>query len=209
MNRYLNPHKITADFEQALCDYTGSPYCVAVNSCTNALLLCCAYLKVKNVTIPRKTYCGVPQSIIHAGGTVSYEDKDWEKYYQLKPYPIFDSALTLHRQMYQLIDHETFSQHYSAFVCLSFHWTKPLSIGSGGAILCPDKESYEILKKLRFDGRTECVEPNNDNIILGYHCNMTPAISAEGITRLRLLPKFPDSTPKGDYGDLSECNFNN
>ena len=31
--------QVVRDFEAALCEYTGAPYAVAVNSCTMALLL--------------------------------------------------------------------------------------------------------------------------------------------------------------------------
>ena len=32
-------HKITADFEEALCKYTGAPYAVALDNASNALFL--------------------------------------------------------------------------------------------------------------------------------------------------------------------------
>ena len=91
-----NPYKIVQMFEEEVADYVGSPYAVSVDSCTNALFLVCKYLKVKEVTIPSKTYLSVPQSIIHSGGEVVFdttkETNDWSGIYQLKPYPIYDSA---------------------------------------------------------------------------------------------------------------------
>ncbi len=39
----MNPHRVTKDFERALCEYTCAPYAVAVNSCTMALLLAVAW----------------------------------------------------------------------------------------------------------------------------------------------------------------------
>ena len=39
-------------FEKCVADYAGSKYAVAVDSCTNALFLCCKYFKVNEVTIP-------------------------------------------------------------------------------------------------------------------------------------------------------------
>ena len=56
----MNAYKVVNDFEKAMADFVGSPYAVAVDSCTNALFLCCKYLKVKEVTIPCKTYVSVP-----------------------------------------------------------------------------------------------------------------------------------------------------
>ena len=51
-----NPFKIVEMFEETMADYTGAPYAVAVDSCTNALFLCCKYFGVDEVTIPAKTY---------------------------------------------------------------------------------------------------------------------------------------------------------
>ena len=36
-------HKITEDFERALCDYTGSQYAIALDNMSNALFLALYY----------------------------------------------------------------------------------------------------------------------------------------------------------------------
>ena len=84
-----NPYKIVKMFEEEMAHYTGAPYAVSVNSCTNAIFLCCKYLEVQEVTIPKRTYLSVPQSVIQAGGTINFEDIKWEGAYQLKPYLFF------------------------------------------------------------------------------------------------------------------------
>ena len=68
-----NPYKIVQMFEEEIAEYTGSPYAVSVDSCTNALFLTCKYLNIKSVTIPSKTYLSVPMSIIHSGGEVIFD----------------------------------------------------------------------------------------------------------------------------------------
>ena len=93
MNSYKclhNPYKIVRMFEEEVAHYTGAPYAVSVDSCTNALMLVCKYLRVEEVTIPSKTYLSVPQSIIHAGGTPVFDStaNGWVGTYQLKPYPV-------------------------------------------------------------------------------------------------------------------------
>ena len=88
----MHPFDAVRNFEKALADYSGSKYAVAVESCTAALLLACAYMKVEEVVIPKRTYPSVPCSVIHAGGRVRFEDLEWEGVYQLKPYPIYDGA---------------------------------------------------------------------------------------------------------------------
>jgi dTDP-4-amino-4,6-dideoxygalactose transaminase len=67
-----NPYKVVKMFEEEIADYTGAPYAISVDNCTNAIFLCLKYLKQKNflpnateITIPSKTYLSVPQSIIH------------------------------------------------------------------------------------------------------------------------------------------------
>jgi dTDP-4-amino-4,6-dideoxygalactose transaminase len=60
-------YKITEDFENALCDYTGSKYAVALDNMSNALFLSIYYEKniVKTIKsdfliIPSRTYPSVP-----------------------------------------------------------------------------------------------------------------------------------------------------
>ena len=66
-----NPYKIVKMFEETVADYCGAPYAVSVDSCTDALLMCCQYHNVEEVIIPARTYLSVPQSIMPA-------DRDWE-----------------------------------------------------------------------------------------------------------------------------------
>src|SRR5260221_6715327 len=137
----LNPgiaFRVVRDFEQALCDYTGARYAVTTNSCTNALLLCCAYLKVRDVCIPKFTYVGVPQSIINAGGNVWFDDLPWRGSYSLDLYPIRDSARRFTSGMYRC-----------GFECVSFHITKILRIDRGGAILHDDHLADRVLTRMR------------------------------------------------------------
>ena len=156
-------YEVVEQFEKEIAKYAGSKYACAVNSCTNALLLCCAYHKVKEVTIPKHTYISVPLSIHHAGGTVEYWDYAWQHkgFYPLHPYPIWDSARLCTSDMY-----ETPGQ----FVCLSLHWGKTFNLGQGGVILHDDKKAQEYFKKARFDGRTPGVAPKDDKPIIGWHC---------------------------------------
>ena len=56
----MNTYSIVREFETELGKYTGAPYVVCVDSCTNAIFLSCYRLNVKSVTIPKKTYLSVP-----------------------------------------------------------------------------------------------------------------------------------------------------
>lgn len=191
----IDAFKVVRDFEREVALYAGAPFCVAVNSCTMALLLACAWHKVQEVSIPRRTYVSVPMSIMHAGGTVAFRDEDWKGEYQLKPYPIFDSARRFTSEMYR----------DGAMQCVSFHWSKILGIQQGGAILHDDPAADRWLRRARFDGRTEGVPPAEDTFdFIGWHCYMSPEIAAEGLARLSFLPKQNDDLPNSDYPDLSK-----
>ena len=189
----MNPFTVVSLFEEAIAEYTGSPYAVAVDSCTNAIFLCCKYLGVKKVTIPKCTYLSVPQSIIHAGGKVCFEDIEWKGIYQLYPYPIYDTAKRLTSGMY--IKH--------SFMCLSFHIKKHLPIGKGGMILISDPDAVEWFKKARYEGRSEVPYQLDDIDMLGWNMYMTPEQAARGLYLLSLLPKHNEDL-KETYRDLTE-----
>jgi dTDP-4-amino-4,6-dideoxygalactose transaminase len=194
-----NPFQVVRMFEEELCEYTGAKYAVAVDSCTNALLLCLLYHQVKGqeVIVPKRTYLSVPQSVILAGGTPVFEDVEWSGRYQLKPYPIYDSAKLLTSDMYIP----------GTFMCLSFHIKKQLPIGKGGAILCDNLKAVEWFKQMRYEGRSE-KNYMEDNITLsGYNFYMQPEEAARG---LWLMMNYPASMPAlqendgAGYRDLTE-----
>src|SRR5512139_650358 len=188
----MSPFQIVDDFEAALCRYTGAPYAVAVNSCTNALLLCCLYLQVVTVSIPRRTYVGVAQSILNAGGKLKFDDRQWRGSYTLDPYPIIDSARRFTSGMYM-----------GGFQCVSFHVAKHLPIDQGGCILHDDPIADQWFRRARFDGRTPGVKPKDDNFIRGIHCYLSPPLAAMGLWRLNYIPAHNEDLPGDDYPDLS------
>lgn len=200
-----NPFSIVKDFEDAVAEYTGAPYCVAVNSCTSALFLALSYegdygIHIGSVEIPKHTYVSVPMQIKHAGFDVTFRDEDWSGTYQLKPFNVWDSARRFHYGMFKYIN----SLDYK-YECVSFHWSKILGIQQGGAILHNDAQFDVWARKARFDGRTEGVAPKDDKFdMLGYHCYLSPEIAAEGLVRLHHLPKHNKDLPNDDYPDLSK-----
>jgi len=190
-----NPYKIIKMFEETVADYCGSKYAVATDSCTDALLLCCEYLNVKEVTIPARTYLSVPQSIIHAGGTVEFEELRWKGIYQLKPYPIYDAAKRFTSGMYVP----------GSLMCLSFHIKKHLKIGKGGMILTDNEDALEWLRRGRYEGRGE-VMYHEDNIeINGWNAYMSPEQAARGLMLMQNYPEHNEDIPEEPfYRDLRE-----
>ena len=194
-----NPYKIVQMFEEEIAQYTGAKYAVSVDSCTNALFLTCKYLEVENVTIPSQTYLSVPMSIIHAGGNVTFDTtpktNHWRGVYQLKPYPIYDSAKRFTSNMYIK----------DSFMCLSFHIKKQLGIGKGGMILTDNKDAVNWFKKARYEGRSEKFYKEDNIDSLGWNMYMTPQEAAQGLCLLQNYPDHsPDAIEHNGYRDLTE-----
>jgi dTDP-4-amino-4,6-dideoxygalactose transaminase len=194
-----NPYKIVKLFEEEVAHYTGAPYAISVDNCTNAIFLVCKFLGVKDVIIPSKTYLSVPQSIIHAGGSVIFDKSDdtnnWQGIYQLKPYPIYDSAKRFTSDMYIP----------NTFMCLSFHIKKHLKIGKGGMILTDNKEAVEWFKKARYEGRSEKLYHEDDIEMLGWNMYMTTQQASHGLALMQNYPSFvADLDENNGYRDLTE-----
>ena len=194
-----NPFKVVQMFEEEVADYTGSKYAVSVDSCTNALFLCCKYLNVSDVTIPSKTYLSVPQSIIHSGGNVIFDKREstnnWVGVYQLKPYTIYDSAKRFTSNMYIP----------NTFMCLSFHIKKHLKISKGGMILTDDLDAVKWIKKARYEGRSEKLYHEDDIDMLGWNMYMTPQQASHGLSLMQnMLKDNPDLEENDGYRDLTE-----
>jgi dTDP-4-amino-4,6-dideoxygalactose transaminase len=205
---------VTKDFEAALCEYTGAPYAVAVNSCTMALTLAVAWhlrheypgwVVEHEITIPKRTYVSVPQAIIHAGGRPVFDDREWLGYYQLKPLPVFDCARWFSEDMYSADPPWRDGGGYDGnMLCVSFHASKTLGLEQGGAILHDNPEADAWFRRARFDGRAEGVAPKDDTgIIVGWHAYMNPSTAAQGILKLHSLPRHNEPLPNDDYPDLS------
>ena len=197
-----NPHQVTKDFESALCEYTGAKYAVAVTSCTMALFLALKYDRIKwpnagPVEMPKFTYNSVPMVAIQAGCKVEFTDEEWTGEYRIAPTPVWDCARRFTAGMYR----------HAEFQCVSFHSSKILGDTQGGAILHDNADADAWFRRARFDGRTEGVAPADDTFTMGWHCYLSPDVSARLLWKLSFLPKHNADLPNSDYPDLSlqEC----
>ena len=69
--------EVVEEFEAAVADYLGSPFCVAVNSCTDALVLGLAALGVRRgdeVITPPNSFIASTAAIVHLGATPVFVD---------------------------------------------------------------------------------------------------------------------------------------
>ncbi len=189
------PYEVTRRFEKALCDYTGAKYAVAVNSGTAALLLAMQWHESTVVELPRRTYVSVACAARLAGKRILWSDEQWEGEYQLHPMSVWDSARRFTSGMYRA----------GQFQCVSFAAAKILGAEQGGAILHDNAEADKWFRCMRFDGRTEGVDPLEDTFdLVGHHCIMIPSVAATLLVRLHHLPKHNADLPHYEYPDLSQ-----
>lgn len=188
------PHRITADFETALCKYTGAPFAIAVDNATSAIELCLwrwkevCNLKIGSllpkISIPARTFPSIPAEIKLAGLKINFEPVEGTTLtgeYQLKPTNIWDSALRFTADMYRP----------GQLQCVSFTGAyKHLKLGKGGAILLDNEDDYNWFKKARNSGRDECSYHEDTFTQLGRNAYMMPDIAARG---LLLMGQFYDT----------------
>lgn len=193
-------------FEARLKEYTGAPYIVLTDRCTNAIFLSLWYKQKYenlslNIEITPHTYMSVPMTIKNFFGSVSFNNDKWERFYYVFA-NIIDSAVYFDENMYIS----------GSMMCLSFHQKKRLNIGKGGAILLDDKNAYEVLKKLSYDGRSRYLNSvdevtTNSELICGFHMNMSPDEASKGIMLLNQIHNIPKKFGSWkDYPDLRNLN---
>jgi len=174
-------HKATKDFEAALEKYTGAPYAVAVDSCTNALFLSLTYSKAMSpglhlLEIPARTYPSVPCSIIQAGMVpdfVPWPNDYLKGAYPLSPSRVWDAALRFTHNMYRP----------DTYMCLSFTGPhKHLSIGKGGAILTDDWAANCWFRRARYSGRREISYLEDTFDQRGWNMWLLPELAVRGLS---------------------------
>jgi dTDP-4-amino-4,6-dideoxygalactose transaminase len=177
--------EIVREFESIIANYYDAPYAVATDSCTHALELCLRYEGYDKITIPTNTYISVPFTAKKLSCQWSWKNEKWENYYFIGNTNIIDAAVYWSESGYIP----------NTYMCLSFQYHKHLNIGKGGMILLDNYESYEILKKMSYDGRSDDLPWGDQDIsTMGYHYYMTPESAEIGINKFKevvnLKPKI-------------------
>ncbi len=76
-------------------------------------------------------------------------------------------------------------------------------------ILCDNKEDYEILKKMSYDGRLPNVPWRDQDIdTLGFHYYMTPESAEIGLSKIdKAIETEPRKWIYTDWPDLTQMKF--
>jgi dTDP-4-amino-4,6-dideoxygalactose transaminase len=187
-------YKKLFDFEQTLGKFTGAPYVVVTDGCTNAIELCFRYLGITECQFNPYTYLSIPMLMHRLGINYSYLDHAWQRWVGEYPFintPVWDSARLLRQGMYRA----------GQMQCLSFGNTKPLQLGRVGAILLDNEEAYYKLSMMRSDGRDFRIQPwpAQKTFNVGYHYCPTLELCELGTS---LLPTVNQEPKFVEYQDL-------
>ena len=186
--------EVVSEFEKKVADFFGSPYAIAVDSCTHGIELCLRYKKFSKISVPTRTYISIPLLSNKLNIEMEWSEDEWQDYYYLGNTNIIDAAVLWKKNSYIP----------KTYMCLSFQYQKHLSLGRGGIILLDDEESYTILKKMSYDGRIPGVPWRNQNIdVVGYHYYMTPETAQLGLDKFNeAVNKTPRQWVWTDWPDL-------
>jgi dTDP-4-amino-4,6-dideoxygalactose transaminase len=186
------------EFENQIAEFFGSPYAIAVDSCTHGIELCLRYTGEKKITVPKRTYLSVPFLAEKMGLEREWRDDDWEDYYTLNygDKKIIDAAVLWKKNSYIP----------NTFMCISFQYQKHLSLGRGGIILLDNESDYVFLKKMSYDGRVPDIPWRDQNIdIIGFHYYMTPETAQLGLNKLEdAIKNKPRKWTVMDWPDLTQ-----
>ena len=186
--------EVVKRFEQEIAAFYGAPYAVAVDCCTHGIELCLRYKQTEKMIVPAHTYISIPLLSKKLNIQLEWKEEDWLDFYYIGDTNIIDAAVLWKKDSYIK----------NTFMCISFQFRKHLSLGRGGVILCDNKQDYNNLKKMAYDGRIPDVPWASQNIsMMGYHYYMTPETAEKG---LKDLPKAIATSPRqwtlNDWPDL-------
>lgn len=195
----MNFESVT-NFEKEIAKFFGSPFAIAVDSCTHGIELALRYTGEKEILVPKRTYLSIPFLANKMGLDLFWKDEQWVDYYYLT-HNIIDAAVLWKKDSYIP----------ETFMGLSFQFQKHLSLGRGGMLLTDNEEAAIQIKKMSYDGRLPNIPWRDQNIdTYGYHYYMTPETAENGLNK---LPKAIETEPKQwvitDWPDLTKMKIFN
>jgi dTDP-4-amino-4,6-dideoxygalactose transaminase len=190
--------KKVEDFEKKIAEFFGSPFAVAVDSCTHGIELSLRYTNAKKISCPKHTYISIPFLSDKLGIELEWVNDNWKDYYYLS-YNVIDAAVLWKPNSYVP----------NTLMSVSFQYQKHLSLGRGGVILCDNLHDVQQLKKMSYDGRLPNIPWKEQNIdMVGYHYYMTPETAEQGLIKLPIAIKNkPKEWSINDWPDLTQMNI--
>ena len=126
------------NFERAIADFFGSPYAVAVDSCTHGVELALRYNNAQTISVPNRTYLSIPFLSYKLDIDLEWRDEEWVDYYYITE-NVIDAAVLWKPKSYIP----------NTFMGISFQYQKHLSLGRGGVLLMDNEEAAKQIKRCR------------------------------------------------------------
>jgi hypothetical protein len=108
--------EIISEFEKSIAKFFGSPYAVAVDSCTHGVELCLRHTQADHIIVPKNTYLSIPFLANKLWIDLLWKNEDWVDYYYLTE-NVIDAAVLWKPKSYVP----------GTFMNLSFQYQKSLS----------------------------------------------------------------------------------
>jgi len=186
---------IVREFEEKISSFFGSPYAVAIDSCTHGVELALRYTKAKKISCPKRTYLSIPFLSKKLNIDLEWRDENWVDYYYITE-NVIDAAVLWKKDSYIP----------KTFMGISFQYQKHLSLGRGGALLLDNEEAYFQIKKMSYDGRIPNTPWRDQDIdTFGLHYYMTPETAQNGVNKFQeAIDTPPRQWVVSDWPDLTE-----
>lgn len=196
MNTYIT------QFENAIAEYTNSPYAVGLDSCTSCVFHSLKFFNVKDIVLPRRTFVSIYTHALLAKCKVAFNDIEWNGTYRIEPTTIYDCAKRLKPNMYAP----------GAVMCLSFGRDKPVSIANhtskyrGGMVLTDNETLVKYLREISDEHLPRSL--NNERSFFYHDCNcsMLEEEAKIGLELFNAAPPTEDAEEASaiHYPDLSQ-----
>lgn len=215
----------TTEFESKFADYIGAPFCVMVDSCTDALNLSLAYWKknknkqkINSISIPSLAHLADASALLWNNFEINFEDLEKDESFCMKKTNNYSIPLhyagKYNNQPLPIIEdcaHRIMSNSFSGVTsCFSFYSTKNITTGgNGGMIACRDKQEAEWYKKARYLGvNMSTIEREKvfneggkfweyfQSEFLGYKCEPTDIQAAIGLIQLSRINELNNERKK-------------
>ena len=92
--------ELVSQFENKVADFFGSPYAIAVDSCTHGIELCLRYEGFSKITVPTRTYISIPFLSNKLNIDMEWSEDKWQDYYYLGNTNIIDAAVLWKKDSY-------------------------------------------------------------------------------------------------------------
>lgn len=196
-------------FEQAICDYTGAKYCIAVCNGTMADAVAVAalkyiYPKLKKIIVPALTFIAQPNSVLYNCVDIAFQDV--EENWLLKPQGTFlkdDGEIIFYTDLMGRVCGENcfledaceafgsklngvLAGRFGLMGTYSFYPSHTITTGEGGAIVTDNEHCARLCRSIRAHGSLGSDPREKFHFpLFGFNAKMTTMQAVMGIALMK------------------------